>query len=242
MRRTTMKRRIIGAALVAFLAIGLEATAQEATERTERIAGWVEKLTDPSDSVRLKASDALINFAAQPTERLISALSECLKDSYHLVRANCAIALSRSGPKAGSALPSLTSALSDKVGLVRGWAAIALGNLGPVAKPALPKISERLRDTDVKVRRASALAMVRLDPGGAVSAVPVLVEELRFVDSDQPIQEFVRDEVATTLKMLTGPAAASAIKALRPLLRDPDGDVRRRAEEITTRLSGQSGP
>ncbi|MGQ0764021.1 MAG: HEAT repeat domain-containing protein [Acidobacteriota bacterium] len=235
----TIKRCTIGAILTALLAIGLEAMAQEDNERTERIAGWVAKLSDPSDRVRLQASDALINFSAQPNEQLISALSACLKDSYHLVRANCAIALSRSGPKAESALSALTDALSDKVGLVRGWVAIALGNLGPVAKPVLPKISELLRDPDAKVRRASAGAMVLLDTGGAVSAVPVLVEELKFVDNDPQLQEYVRDQVEKVLETLTGPAAASAIKALQRLLSDADVDVRRRAEEIAAKLSGK---
>lgn len=208
-------------------------------ERVQRINAWIEKLADPNDNVRFDASNALINFAGNPTDRLVTGLTNCLKDKFHLVRANCAIALSRGGERAAPALTELTTALGDRSALVRGWAARAIGRMGPKAKPALPKLGELLRDTDVAARRGAAMAMVDLEPSGAAAAVPALVGDLRFVHVDKMIQDTVRDEIAKTLKRLAGPAAAAAVSHLKPLLNDEDAGVRWRAKEITDSLRGK---
>ncbi len=234
-----MKRTLVFVLIVGVLLTGSVRGQEAEAERVQRINAWIEKLGDPNDKVRFDASDALINSAGNPTEKLISVFTNCLKDKFHLVRANCAIGLSRAGEKAAPALADLTAVLGDRSALVRGWAARAIGRIGPKAKPALPKLIELLRDTDVRARRGAAVAIVDLEPSSAAAAVPVLVGDLRFVDVDRTIQDAVRDEVAVTLKRLAGPAAAAAVNELKPLLNDQDAGVRWRAKEITDILRGK---
>ena len=233
-------KRAVAITLIVGVMLTASSRGQDAeSERVQRVNAWIEKLADPNDKVRFDTSNALINFAGNPTEGLITALTNCLRDKFHLVRANCAIGLSRAGEKAAPALTELTAVLGDRSALVRGWAARAIGRIGPKAKPALAKLGGLLRDTDVAARRGAAMAIVDLEPSGATAAVPVLVGDLRFVHVDRTIQDAVRNEIAATLEKLAGPAAAAAVNELKPLLNDEDAGVRWRAKEITDVLRGK---
>jgi HEAT repeat protein len=90
-------------------------------------------------------------------------LENMLRDPNPAVQAQGAFGLSRLGPAARSAVPSLIEALS-KDRPVRQNAALALGQIGPDAREAVPALGEALSDSEWAVRRQAALALGQIGP------------------------------------------------------------------------------
>jgi HEAT repeat protein len=103
-------------------------------------------------------------------------LEAMLKDSSPSVKAQGAYGLSRLGPEARDAIPSLIEALKGDA-LVRENAALALGRIGPDAVDAVPALTAALRDSEWSVRRQAALALGEI---GAKTAS----KELRRLERD----------------------------------------------------------
>ncbi len=80
-------------------------------------------------------------------------------------RRRAALALSRLGPDAAEAVPTLCETLNDEETLVRFWAAKALGNIGPGARPAAASLLQLLSDADPNVRWEAITAIAKIDPG-----------------------------------------------------------------------------
>ena len=96
------------------------------------------------------------------------------------------------------------------------YAAAELGQLGRQAKSAAPKLLDALKHPDAQVRvyAADALSSVGADPDKAVAALTAMLK-------DDPEREARRSAAGALGAM--GPAAASAIPALREALRGEGG-------------------
>jgi len=126
--------------------------------------------------VFLSACHAKLPYEGKATAEL----EQMLRDPNPAVQAQGAFGLSRVGPEARSAVPSLIDALK-KDSLVRQNAALALGQIGPGARDAVPALSEALSDSEWTVRRQAALALGQIGPE-ARKAIPALQKISRDPD------------------------------------------------------------
>ena len=114
--------------------------------------------------------------------------------------------------------------LTDSDESVRAKACRGFGKMGKQAVQAIPQLKRALADKDMMVRVYGARALYAVDPNATRMVVDVLTEGL--ADSDN----FVRSAAAKGLGQL-GPAARSALPALRRALADEWSDVRKEAAE-----------
>ena len=196
---------------------------------------------------------AVLGPKAEPA---VPRLIELVRDGVTSVRRNAALALGQIGPGIGDAgLEVLIQALDDPSQIVREDAVIALGNLGrPFAEPAVPAVEAVLdEDSDFAARSQAARTLWVLKPD---SELPprVLLEQLQGKNEPwvaaEVLAQFaadmgVIDQVADILDHpdpetrvfaagvlgALGPAAEPAVARLKPLLEDPDSDVREVARE-----------
>lgn len=88
-----------------------------------------------------------------------------------------AFGLSRLGPEARSAVPSLRKALGSSSDLVRQNVALALTMIGPDARDALPELTTAAGDDAWAVRRQVALALGAIGGDAAVAALEKLQQD-----------------------------------------------------------------
>lgn len=108
-----------------------------------------------------------------------------------------------------------------------------LGGLKADAATAVPALTLALADADPDVRRAAVVAIRLIQPQAKPSKDLIAAIAADLKDADDNLRLYA---VRTLAKL--GPAAASAIPALEPLLADPDKDVRRAAGEAMLKLAG----
>jgi hypothetical protein len=136
-------------------------------------------------------------------------------------------------PDTGSMVPAdLRRQLGDPDAAVRSRAAVALGVVG--GKAAVPALVDALEDTPqvVQLNAASALATIGAD---AAEAVPALVKLLRA--NPGPNGTNLRYQAVRTLRAI-GPAARSAVPALKEASTDADALVRNEAEAALVAIEG----
>lgn len=75
--------------------------------------------------------------------------------------------ISKAGPDAASAVPSIVPLLKDEDPVVRRTAALALGAIGPAAKEAVPQLKELMQTTDRDQMTAVANALRAIEPSAA---------------------------------------------------------------------------
>jgi HEAT repeat protein len=152
-----------------------------------------------------------------------------------LLRREIHFALAAIGPDAAAAVPKLTEALGDEVPEIRYSACYALGRIGPSAESCVQAISKLYSsDKEDDFQRLSCLwALVHIYPNNEKiqnRAIPVFTEAL----SDS--REHVRAEVANALGDI-GPAAKSALPALRQATKDEFAEVREAAKAAIEQIS-----
>src|SRR3989441_191278 len=183
-----------------------------------KLADWLEALTDPDDATREEAAQALIKLADPAAT---DALIEALQDDYWSVRMHAGHALARIGdPKATKGLMAL---FKDTSKLVRVAATIALTQIG---EPTVAPLIEGLKDENFQVRLHSVQAL-----GGITSDYPTGRSWLRDSRPVPPLiallkdkDRAVREDAAIALGMIGDPSAVPAlIEAMQ------DGAVRVRA-------------
>src|SRR5262249_40358295 len=134
------------------------------------------------------------------------------------VRSAAALAISRIGPEAATAVPNLISLLKDQDPMTRQRAIIALHSIGPAAKPAVEALKQALKDNALGNSSHAANALVRIgDP-----AAPALIEALTHSNVE------TRRRAALGLGSLA-PKAGKAVSAHAAALQDPDDWIRRYA-------------
>jgi HEAT repeat protein len=124
-------------------------------------------------------------------------------------------ALGQIGPAASSAVPALIAVLSNDKDRVQDHAVIALGMIGPAARDALPPLRARLTQPKGSGKILLAVAVAKI--GDQQKAAEALLEVARAHRKRIP------HESALIALGNIGPDAASALPALKKLLRDEDG-------------------
>jgi len=95
-----------------------------------RVRHWIDALGSPDAKVRKEAAFKLGNLGLTDPETVVTALTAALKDSDALVRCEVILALSKCGPRAKGANPTLTEVKEqDEDSRVRDYAAKALAKL-----------------------------------------------------------------------------------------------------------------
>jgi HEAT repeat protein len=192
-----------------------------------QLSDWLQ--TDASDADRetaLWSAKALALFgptAAPATSALIAVLRDESRD--HDLRLGCLEALSRIGPAHPEAIPALMRILTGGPGDTPASRALheasldGLAFVGGAAALAVPPLIQLARHPDRLLRKKAVTGLGAIGPPAEV-AVPAVVEVLIF-DEFPDVQE-----VAATALSRIAPAGEAA---LRGLLTDPDGTVRRMA-------------
>jgi HEAT repeat protein len=158
----------------------------------------------------------------------IPAMSARLVDSDRFVCWAAARTLGNLPPeKAAAATPGLSGLLFHPDLDVRLAAAKALEQMGPYAREAVPALARAILDGDAEARMAVMYALVSIGPKNTAEAIPNLIKSLSVeVAPDARL----RRTAAEALGKL-GPAARSALPALRRALGDDDSEVRVNASD-----------
>jgi HEAT repeat protein len=130
-------------------------------------------------------------------------------------------------------VPELTKSLSDPDSRVVRSAVYALGKIGPKAAAAEPELKTLFKTEDRPLRIATVWALLQIEPQNkkiASIAVPLLTEALDNAETD-----LARYEAARALGNL-GPAAKSAVPALKKLSQDGSDSLRAAAEEALQQI------
>jgi HEAT repeat protein len=156
-------------------------------------------------------------------EAAIPALLGVLKSKNSKERDRAAFVLGRIGPAARSAVPALVEALDSGDEAIRSEAAWAITAIGPDVRDALPVFRNKLTKAK-EVGRRVELATILGALGDTRQAIAVLME-VASSKEDQAVPDMVRIRALKALGKM-GPKAASALPALRKIMRDKDDDVR----------------
>jgi len=138
-------------------------------------------------------------------------------------RHKASLALGRTHPSDGDAVPGLVVAVGNADARVRFWAATALLGIGPGAAGAVPALVGLMADPEPGVRQVAAEAVAAIGVPAATEALPALVALLR---SDP--EPTVRANAALALGDLAE-ACPEAVEHLTSALGDPDRKVRHQA-------------
>ena len=207
------------------------------TPKQPVITALLERLTDPKETVRSRAAEALSQMVeVVPQDRILAALLEHIADPYPGVRWHAAEALGRMGNASPQdrVLAALVGCLTDPHPGVCTTAAKALGEIGePAAQDwVLAALLERLADPDEYVCESSVDALGRIGDATAQNrALATLLERLASPD------EYVRGKAVDALGRI-GEAAAEdrVLSALLGCLDDPTQYVRGKAAEALSRM------
>lgn len=197
-------------------------------------------LKDENWSVRSSAVWALRKTGSVSRE-VIEALAGRVRDIDLNVAVTAATGLKLMGPPAAPAVPALIQSLKERNddgtfavpglpeiranrsmgGVLRRAVIEALGNVGPAAKDALPELRKRLDDqgTSGMGNRAFSAKAIWQITGKADESLPVLIATL---EKDQ-------NAYAAEILGTMGPAAKSAVPALRKALESANSSTRLRA-------------
>jgi HEAT repeat protein len=210
----------------------IDALAAQGEYAVERIARGLanEKLRPIAVQIAIRMGPKA--KAAVPA--LIEAM-ETTKDD-PLLRREVHFALAAIGPDAAAAVPQLTKALDDEIPEIRTSACYALGSIGPQAESCVQAISKLYAsDKDDDFQRLSCLwALAHIFPDNERiqrRAIPVFTQAL----SDS--REHIRAEMATALGDI-GPAAKSALPALKKATEDEFAEVRAAAKAAIKKIGG----
>jgi HEAT repeat protein len=111
-------------------------------------------LTDSEMSVRLAAAYALLKIEAGHTEAVAVLSRAMLAGDGGVI-----VGVTKGGPQAAWAVPTLTRLLADSRPGIRRLAAEGLGKIGSASQTAMPALEKALKDQDDRVREAATQAI-----------------------------------------------------------------------------------
>lgn len=202
------------------------------------LADVVTATRDPDPMVRVTAVDALVQIRRQPTVTA-PALIAMLQDPVPAVRHAAVAALLNLKWEMEQTLPALLGRLQDADLQVKSRVATGLTQLDAKKYPevfaaAQPVLLEALKSSVPQIRNDAASALPRTTgdkPEAAVAALVVLL-----TDPEPP----VRAAAVASLGQL-GPAAASALPAVKELLADPTPNVATRVPRAVMQIDPEGG-
>jgi HEAT repeat protein len=189
-------------------------------------------LRDPARQVRDHASGALWHFPDEIAEGLPD-LIELFREQEHRRRpTNTARStMSRMGPRAAPAIPSLMVMLEDKDSGVRAASASVLGSIGPEAGIATAPLVEMLKDKEPGARRASAQALGSMGADARTVAGPLI----SLLNDSSCAHEAVR-----SLRKLGPDAIRPVLPALIQMLKQEDRRQGHQVMQLACELVWQS--
>lgn len=193
---------------------------------------WSQAQRGDDAVVRGRVGIIMAYLARESPELLPLALS-ALKDPDRHVRRETMDMLVEGNFTQPEILDAYMERLADSDESVRAKACRGLGKMGDKAAKAVPQLMKALEDKDMMVRVYAARALYAVDPKTTPSVVDVLAKGL--ADSNN----FVRSAAAEGLGQL-GPAASSALPALRRALADEWSDVRKEAANAIAKIEKKS--
>src|SRR3989338_1633520 len=181
-----------------------------------KLADWLEALTDPDDATREEAAQALVNLA---NPAATDALIEALEDDFWSVRMYAGHALAKiGGPKA---IEALIPMLGDTIKECRDG---AVDDYATICTPAVERLVAALRDERWRVRESAAKALGVIKDARSVDG---LIAALRDRDGS------VRTIAAEALGRIGDP---KPIKGLMALFKDSSKLVRVSATIALTQI------
>lgn len=189
-------------------------------------------LSNPTE--RPKAAFLLMQYGADSKSAVPQLFTALAAEKEPAVKRLILLALAGAGVDDPAAASKLTPLLTDPEPRVARGATYVLGKMGPKAKAALPAIQKNLTSSDPDTRLISVWAILQIAPderAHVAKAVPLLISALTHE------MELARIEAATALGEM-GPAAQTALPALRELLEYDTPPVRAAAEEAIKKIEG----
>jgi HEAT repeat protein len=186
----------------------------------------VRLLGDKNPEVRQRAAgivmDQITTRTRSPDISLLPALIRALNDTNEYVREDLAIAFSKFGTAAESAVPALVTALDDSSARVRITAAMALSKIDSSQNAAvIPVFRDVIANGNTRDRHWAAVYLYEIDPKNN-DIIPVFVGSLTNEETG------IRISAAYSL-LQCGSEAKVAVPALQKALEDVDADVRNAA-------------
>jgi HEAT repeat protein/S1-C subfamily serine protease len=176
------------------------------------IPSLIEALHDPQTPVRLHAAKALGAMTAT-AKAAIPTLAKVLEaDKSPDVRAEAVLALSKMGPDARVALPSLEAALKDPNLDVRLGILSAIESIGPDAKILAPLLVKTMKEKNRDYRAGVIKALGAIGPDAAKDSLEPLISSLQ--------EGRLRRDATEALSKMGKPAVKPLIALL--IARDPN--------------------
>jgi HEAT repeat protein len=179
-------------------------------------------LNDRESAVRTKAAEVLGDLkAADAVPKLTTCLSQETDAGF---RSTVVQALTKIGPEAKTAAPTLGKILREKDPELQRRVLKALGAIGPEAKSAMPEIIRAMANVEIHEATSETVAKIGKD------ALVPLMEALKRADG--PV-------LLGAVKALgeMGPDARGANAALLPLMKSRDREIREAAKIAVERVS-----
>jgi HEAT repeat protein len=186
----------------------------------------VRLLGDKNPEVRQRAAgivmDQIATRTRSPDISLLPALIKALNDTNEYVREDMAVAFSKFGTAAESAVPALVKALDDGSARVRIAAAMALSKIdGSQNAAIIPVFKDVIANGNARDRHWAAVYLHEMDPKNT-DIIPVFISSLTNEETG------IRISAAYSL-LQCGSDAKVAVPALQKALDDVDADVRNAA-------------
>ena len=185
------------------------------SEPEPSIDDLIKQLKSTNARQRGEAVEKLEAFGPEAA-KAVHALMPLLADKYPSIRLETTFALAKIG---SAALPALRNGLTSTDKMIQIGSALTLGHMGSQAKAAIPDLKKLFSSPELALSGHAAQAVWRIDPNQAADVVPVLGKVL---SSPEPP---VRMGALSTLSQI-GSVARGAVAEIRPLLQDPEAQIR----------------
>jgi len=195
---------------------------------TNALPDIVRLLEDKNPEVRQRAAgivtDQIMNRIRSPDISYLPALIRALNDTNEFVREDMALALSKYGPAAESAVPALVKSLDDASARVRMTAATALSIIdGSQNAAVIPVLKDVITNGNARDRHWAAVYVHEIQPKNT-DIIPVFIGSLTNEETG------IRISAAYSL-LQYGSDAKVAVPALQKALDDADANVRNAARD-----------
>jgi HEAT repeat protein len=204
---------------------------------TNVLSDVVPLLESKDSEVRGRAAgivmDQIANRIRSPDVSILPALIKALNDTNEYVREDMALALSKFGPAAETAVPALAKALEDDSARVRIMAASALSKIDSSQNAAvIPVFKDVIANGDARDRHWAAVYLHEIEPTNA-EIIPTFISSLTNQDQD------IRSSAAYSL-LAYGSAGKIAVPALQKALDDPDAGVKEAARAALGKIDPEA--